>query len=108
MDGFVPGEQVTVTLQSTGERLASATAGDDGSVTAQVRIPAGTAPGPASLGVQGDRSAGVTDVPLQVAGAVAEAPDETTGLVPLLAAAALAATGIATLTAGARRRPDRP
>jgi hypothetical protein len=107
MGGFVPGEQVTITLQSTGERLASATADDDGSIAARVRIPVGTAPGPVSLGVQGDSSAVVTDVPLQVAGAVTEAPGGTTGVVPLLAAGALAATGLATLAATSRRRSGR-
>lgn len=102
--GFEPGEQVTFTLHTTGERLTAATADADGRVTAEVPIPAGTSPGPATLDAQGDRSALVAGIPLQVAAALGNEAADAGGLLPLLAAAALAATGVATLVAGGRRR----
>ncbi|WP_212719040.1 hypothetical protein, partial [Blastococcus sp. CCUG 61487] len=107
VSGFDPGEQVTVTLHSTGERLATVTADDDGAVAAEVRIPAGTTPGVTTLDARGERSAAVAGVPLKVASAADEAAPRGEALVALLAAAALASTAVATLLAGGRQRSAR-
>lgn len=86
--GFLPGEVVTVQLQGSDDVLATATAGPDGTVRAELRIPEGTEAGAATVHLMGTRSEIVADVDLQVA--AAEAPLATSGtadLVPLVAAA---------------------
>lgn len=103
--GYQPGEQVTIALHGTGEVLGAATADDAGSIVAEVRIPPGTAVGPASLDVIGEAAAAV--VPLDVAAAVSATAEPAPSLLPLLAAAgALAATGagLLSLTSGRRSR----
>jgi hypothetical protein len=93
--GFGPGEQVTVRT-ADGEVLASVTAGPDGSVAADVRIPAGTAAGSATLELVGGDTTTTAEVGLQVAVAAAQVPVPGAGVPwPLLAA------GVALLAAGA-------
>jgi len=108
VEGYRPGERVTIALRGSGEVLGSATAGDDGAVTAQVRIPPSTATGPAALDVVGGDEASAAAVPLQVAAAVSDAgADQASSLPLLLAAGVLSATGAALVTATTRRRPGR-
>lgn len=108
VEGYHPGEQVTIALGEGGEVLGSATADDDGSVTTEVRIPARTDTGPAALHVVGADPDTVAAVPLQVAAAVTDAaPGEPSSLPVLLAAGALSATGAALVSATTRRRPGR-
>jgi hypothetical protein len=87
--GFLPGERVTVQLHDSGVVLGRATAGPDGSVHVEVRIPGGTEAGPATVDLVGRDSAAIADVELQVAGQ--RTPVGGSGLdslVPLVAAAA--------------------
>ena len=108
VEGYRPGERVTIALRGSGEVLGSATAADDGAVTAEVRIPARIEVGPAALHVVGGDADAVAAVPLQVAAAVRDAgPGEPSSLPVLLAAGALSATGAALVSATTRRRPDR-
>ncbi|SDF21998.1 hypothetical protein SAMN05660485_02912 [Blastococcus fimeti] len=108
MDGYLPGERVTIALHGSGEVLGSAIADDDGAVVTEVLIPAWTAAGEASLDVVGTSSTAAAAVPLDVAAAVTGTPeDDERSLVPLLASAgALTATG-AGLVSMTRRRPGR-
>jgi hypothetical protein len=109
--GFLPGEQVTIQLHGSGDVLGTATAGPDGQVEAEIRIPDGAAAGRTTVGLVGVRSALVADVELQVAGARSVvATDGWTELVPLTAAAlALVGTvsGLVSV-AGGRRTARRP
>ncbi len=107
VDGYLPGERVTIGLHGSGEVLGSAIADDDGAVVAEVLIPAWTASGPASLDVVGASSTAAADVPLDVAAAVTSTPEaDEPSLVPLLAAAgALVATGAGLVSMTTRRRP---
>ncbi len=107
VDGYLPGERVTIALSGSGEVLGSAIADDDGAVVADVLIPAWTASGRASLDVVGTSSTAAADVPLDVAAAVTGTPEgDEPSLVPLLAAAgALVATGAGLVSMTTRRRP---
>ncbi|MGY1752102.1 hypothetical protein [Blastococcus sp. SYSU D01042] len=106
VEGYQPGEQVSIALHGTDEVLAEATADDDGAVVAEVLIPAWTASGPASLDVVGEGAAAV--VPLEVASATDGAPADRTARLPLLlAAGALTATATGLVTTAARRRAAR-
>ncbi|SOC47693.1 hypothetical protein SAMN05660748_0966 [Blastococcus aggregatus] len=109
VDGYLPGERVTIALHGSGEVLGSAVADDDGAVVAEVLIPAWTASGPTSLDVVGASSTAAADVPLDVAAAATGAPEgDEPSLVPLLAAAgALVATGAGLVSMTTRRRPGR-
>jgi uncharacterized membrane protein len=104
--GFLPGERVTVLLHGSETVLASATAGPDGSVAVEVRIPEATAAGPTRVDMVGHASETSTDVELQVAAlASAAAGDGLIGLVPLVAAAsALVATVAALVSVAGRQR----
>lgn len=55
--GFAPGESVTLTLSTVPETVVTATASGDGSITAQLTVPAGTAAGLYSLVALGVESA---------------------------------------------------
>jgi hypothetical protein len=108
--GFLPGELVTIQLHGSDEVLATATAGPDGTVQADVRIPDGTDAGAATVHLTGTESEIVADVELQVA--AAETPLAASGsadLVPLAAAALalVAATGCLFSVVG-RHRGSRP
>ena len=108
VEGYRPGERVTIALRGSDEVIGSAWAADDGSVTAEVRIPARTEAGPAALHVVGGDADAVAAVPLQVAAAVADTgPGEASSLPLLLAAGALSATGAALVSATTRRPPGR-
>ena len=108
VEGYRPGERVLIALGGGDEVLGSATAADDGSVTAEVRIPARTETGPAALHVVGADRDAVTAVPLQVASAVTgTGPGEASSVPLLLAAGALSATGAALVSATTSRRPGR-
>jgi len=87
--GFLPGEQVDILLQGTHEVLATATAGPDGNVLVDVRIPEAATAGPATLDLVGADSALVTGVRLEVAAATTtvDRPGGTPSPVPLVAAA---------------------
>jgi hypothetical protein len=103
--GFLPGELVTIQLGD--EVLGTATAGPDGTVTAEVRIPTRTGAGVATVDLTGNRSEVVAPVELQVAGSEkAIRQDDGIGdLVPLTAAAAALVATVAGLVsvAGSRR-----
>jgi hypothetical protein len=110
--GFQPGELVTVQLHGSDDVLATATAGPDGTVRAEVRIPDGTGAGAATVHLIGTQSEAMADVDLQVAAAettLTPAASETSGIVPLVVAAValVAATGYLFSVLG-RRRGNRP
>jgi hypothetical protein len=112
--GFLPGERVTVRLEDGGDVLGAATAGPDGTVEVQVRIPDATDAGRTTVNLVGSDSAVVAGVELQVAGAErAVAPGSWADLVPLTAAAAALVGTVAGLVsvagrqAGRRRAPTR-
>lgn len=108
VEGYRPGERVTLALRGSDEVIGSAWAADDGSVTAEVRIPARTGTGPAALHVVGGDPDTVAAVPLQVATAETDdGPGDASSLPLLLAAGALSATGAALVSATTRRRPGR-
>jgi hypothetical protein len=86
--GFLPGELVTIQLREGGEVLGTATAGPDGTVSAEIRIPDGAPAGRTTVDLVGAESAVVADVELRIAGAErVVATDGWTDLVPLTAAA---------------------
>ena len=112
--GFLPGERVTVRLQNGGDVLGAATAGPDGTVEVQVRVPEATDAGRTTVNLVGTDSAVVAGVELQVAGAERTvARGGWTDLVPLTAAAAAlvgTVAGLVSVTgrqAGRRRAPTR-
>ena len=108
VEGYRPGERVTIALRGSDEVIGSAWAADDGSVTAEVRVPARTETGPAALHVVGGDPDTVAAVPLEVAAEVTDdGPGEASSLPLLLAAGALSATGAALVSATTRRRPGR-
>jgi hypothetical protein len=104
--GFLPGERVTIQLHGTGAVLGSATAGPDGTVQTEIRIPGRTAAGPATVDMVGDDSAVVADVALQVAGLeTAVTGRGTADLVPLtVAAVTLVATVGGLVSVAGRQR----
>jgi hypothetical protein len=105
--GFLPGEPVTVLLHGTDVVLASATADSDGAVEIEVRIPAGTAAGPARVDLVGHRSETTADVELQVAAhATAVSGSGLADLVPLVAAATALVSTVAGLVSVAGRQRD--
>jgi hypothetical protein len=104
--GFFPGERVTIHLHGTETVLGSGTAGPDGTVQIEVRIPDRTATGPATVDMFGHRSETVADVELEIAGhSSAVVDDGLADLVPLVAAAAalVATVGGLVSVAGSRR-----
>ncbi|MDT0277403.1 hypothetical protein [Blastococcus goldschmidtiae] len=108
VEGYAPGERVTLALPGRGRVLGTARAAADGSVSAEVRIPAGVPSGPVALYVVGGDSDAVAAVPLEVAAAVSDpAPQEASALPLVVAAGALAATGTGLVSMTARRRPGR-
>jgi hypothetical protein len=89
MAGFRPGELVTIQLHGSDDVLGTATAGSDGTVQAEVRIPARTSSGAATLDLVGNDSAFVAPVQFRVAGSETPMTGDGIGdLVPLTAAAA--------------------
>jgi hypothetical protein len=101
---------VTFQLRGSDDVLGTATAGPDGTVQIEVRIPDGTAAGPATVDLFGTRSEIVTDVDLQVAAAESPVLDSgSSDIVPLVAAAValVAAVGGLVSVAG-RQRPHHP
>jgi hypothetical protein len=105
--GFLPGEPVTVLLHGTDVVLASATADSDGAVEIEVRIPAGTAVGPARVDLVGHLSETTADVELQVAAhATTVSGSGLADLVPLVAAATALVSTVAGLVSVAGRRRD--
>jgi hypothetical protein len=110
--GFQPGELVTVQLHGSDHVLATATAGPDGTVRTEVRIPDGTGAGAATVHLTGTQSEVVADVDLQVAAAettLTPAASDTSDVVPLVAAAValVAAAGYLFSVVG-RNRGNRP
>jgi hypothetical protein len=108
--GFFPGERVTIALHGTDTVLGSGTAGPDGTVQIEVRIPDRTATGPATMDMFGHRSELVADVELQIAGHTSTVGnDGVSDLIPLVSAAvALVATvGALVSTTGRQRALDR-
>lgn len=106
--GFLPGERVTIQLHGNTDVLATATAGPDGTVQTEVRIPEGTAAGPATMDLVGAESEVVADVALQVAGA--ETPIVVGGasdIVPLTAAAVALVAAVGGLVSAAGRQRTR-
>ena len=67
--GFLPGERVDILVGGTETVIATATAGPDGEVRVDVRIPDSAEAGPATLDLVGADSATTTAVDLQVASA---------------------------------------
>jgi hypothetical protein len=108
--GFLPGEQVTIQLHDDGAILGTATAGPDGWVEADVRIPDGTAAGRTTVNLVGNDSALVAVVDVQVARAEQlVAGNGWVDLVALTAAAVALVGSVAGLVsvAGARRTAER-
>jgi hypothetical protein len=108
--GFRPGELVTIVLHGSADVLGTATAGPDGTVSAEIRIPHRTTSGATTLELVGDESAVVAPVGLRVAGAGSPVADDGIGgLVPLTAAAAALVAALAGLVsvAGSQRWPAR-
>ena len=102
--GFLPGERVVVQLRG-GEVLAAARAGADGTVSTDIRIPAGTATGPTTVDLVGDVSSVTADVALEVAAATQPAGDDgVAALLPLVAAAVALVGSVAGLVSVAGRR----
>jgi hypothetical protein len=85
--GFRPGELVTIRLNGSDEVLTTATAGADGTVRVDVRIPDGTGSGAATAHLTGTESETVADVGLLVAAAETSLDAGSADLVPLVAAA---------------------
>ncbi len=108
--GFLPGERVTFQLRGEQDVLASAVAGDDGTVRAEIRIPGETAAGLTTVDLVGDDSAVSAGIRLQVAAAETAVRGTGAGdLVPLTAAAAaLVVTVGALVSVAGHRRSDRP
>jgi hypothetical protein len=103
--GFLPGERVTITLDGSDAVLGSAVAGPDGSVHVDVRIPAGTAAGPASVALVGDDSAVTQAVQLRIAAAATAVHEDGVGdLVPLTSAAAALVLTVGALVSVAGRQ----
>ena len=95
--GFLPGERVTIALHGS-DVLGSAIAGPDGIVHTEVRIPAGTSAGAATVDLVGNESAVLADVALLVAGAESVVTGSDLGaLVPLTAAALALVAAVAGL-----------
>jgi hypothetical protein len=106
--GFLPGERVTVRLHDGGDVLGTATAGPDGTVEVQVRIPGATATGRTTVNLVGSDSAVVADVELQVAGAARTvAGSGWTDLVPLTTAAVALVGTVAGLVSVVGRQAGR-
>jgi|tagenome__1003787_1003787.scaffolds.fasta_scaffold20867807_2 hypothetical protein len=96
--GFTPGERVVVQWHGSDDVLATATAGPDGTVRADVRIPEGTEAGTATVHLTGAESEVVADVALRVAAAERPAgPAGVADVVPLAVAAAALVAAVATL-----------
>ena len=109
--GFLPGELVTVQLFGSDAVLATAKAGRDGTVQAEVRIPEGTGAGAATVHLTGTQSENVADVDLQVASAqtpLAASDSGDSDVVPLVAAALALVTAAGYLFSVVGRRGNRP
>lgn len=104
-DGFLPGELVTIQLGEGSDVLATATAGPDGSVEVEIRIPGGTAAGRTTVDLVGARSAVVADLELRIAGADrVVATDDWRDLVPLTSAAVSLVGAVSTWVSVAGQR----
>jgi hypothetical protein len=104
--GFLPGELVTIQLNGGDDALGTATAGADGTIQVEVRIPGRTSSGAATVELFGTESEVVTPVRLEVARAETPVSDDGIGdLVPLTAAAgALVATVSGLVSVAGRQR----
>lgn len=104
--GFLPGERVTIQLHGSETVLGSGTAGPDGTVQIEVRLPSGIAAGPATVDMFGHRSETVADVELQIAGLEsAVGAGGIRDLIPLVTAAAvLVATAAGFVSVAGRQR----
>lgn len=107
--GFLPGELVAIQLHGSDQVLATVTAGPDGTVQTDVRIPGGTDAGATTVHLMGTQSEVVADVALQVAAAeTALAPDGSADVVPLVAAAVALVAAAGHLFSVVGRRGSRP
>jgi uncharacterized membrane protein len=97
-------------LNGSHEVLSTATAGRDGTIQAEVRIPDGTGPGAATVHVTGTQSEIVADIGLRVAAAETTLDTEgSAGIVPLVAAVlALVAAAGGLFSVVGRHRGGRP
>jgi hypothetical protein len=108
--GFLPGERVTIQLGDGGAILGTATAGPEGTVQAEVRIPDRTAAGRTTVNLVGDDSAVIADVELHVAAAErSTAGNGWADVVPLTSAALALVGSVAGLVSvgGAQRSSSR-
>ena len=106
--GFRPGERVTVQLHAGGDVLGTATAGRDGKVRAEIRIPDGAAAGRTTVDLVGSDSAVVADVELRIAGADrVVATEGWRDVVPLTSAAVALVGTVSTLVSVAGQRAGR-
>jgi hypothetical protein len=108
--GFRPGELVSIRLRAGGAVLGTATAGRDGGVEVEIRIPEGSAAGRTTVDMVGAESAVVADVELRIAGAErVVVTDGWADLVPLTAAATALVGSVSGLVsvAGGRRATRR-
>lgn len=103
--GFLPGERVTIRFSGSDAVLGSAVAAADGTVTAEVRIPDGTAAGPATVAMVGDDSAVEAGVDLRIAASETAVEGGGGGdLVSLTAAAAALVLTVGALVSVAGQR----
>ena len=104
--GFLPGELVTIALHGSDAVLGSGTAGPDGTVQIEVRLPSHIASGSATVDLFGHRSETVAGVELQIAALESTVGDSgLSDLIPLVtAAAALVATAAGLVSVAGRRR----
>ena len=108
--GFLPGERVVIQLHGSDLVIGTVTAGTDGTVQAEIRIPESAETGPATMNLVGADSAFVAGVDLQVAAAETPMTSDGAGDIVPLAAAALAlvaAVGGLVSVAGGRRTHGR-
>jgi hypothetical protein len=102
--GFAPGERVAVRV-ADGDVLTAVTAGADGALDADVRIPEATAAGAAVLELVGHESSSTATVGLRVAAATTALPrpDDGVALPVVLGAIALVGAGAALAAVTGRR-----
>jgi hypothetical protein len=104
--GFLPGERVSIQLHGSDTVLGFGTAGPDGTVRIEVRIPSRTEAGSATVDMFGHDSETVAGVELQIAGLESAVGDSgLRDLIPLVTAAvALVAAAAGLVSVAGRQR----
>ena len=108
VSGFLPGERVVIQLHGSDLIIGTVTAGADGTVQTEIRIPEGAETGPATMDLVGADSAFVAGVDLQVAAASTPLTSDGVGdIVPLAAAAVALVAAVGGLVSVAGRQHTR-